>query len=61
MPEQQNPRRLARDNSGRVGEVMERRTVNNQERVWLRPVGGGLEWDVLASQVEPVTDEESVQ
>ena len=43
-------RDVARD---AVGCVMDRQS----DRVWLRPVGGGREWDVSVDQVEPVTDD----
>lgn len=54
------PRReLVRDMaSNRIGEVMERRRIGLVERVWLRPRGGGLEWDVPADQVQPVSSSE---
>jgi hypothetical protein len=55
MPMQQ--RRLARDAQGRVGEVMPSpipehlRSPDAPASVHLRPVGGGREWSVPASQV----------
>lgn len=52
------PRReLARDESGRVGEVMDRSITDRGERVWLRPVGGGREWVVPAAEVELLDQE----
>ncbi|TDC80424.1 hypothetical protein [Streptomyces hainanensis] len=41
---------LARDARGVVGRVMDREAG----RVWLRPVGGGREWDVRAEEVAAV-------
>lgn len=47
------PRReLALDTStGRKGEVMDRIDTSHGERIYLRPPGGGREWEVPASQV----------
>ncbi|WP_243745207.1 hypothetical protein [Streptomyces hainanensis] len=43
---------LARDTSrGEIGRVVDRQAG----RVWLRPVGGGREWDVRQEDVEPVS------
>ncbi|GAB2875920.1 hypothetical protein [Streptomyces mayteni] len=41
---------LARDVRGVVGRVMDREAG----RVWLRPVGGGREWDVRAEEAVSV-------
>jgi hypothetical protein len=44
---------LARDTlSDRVGVVVDRMG----RRVWLRPCGGGREWDVPIEEIEPLTD-----
>jgi hypothetical protein len=46
---------LARDTSRDVvGQVVDKHIG----RVWLRPVGGGREWDVRAEQLEPVASSE---
>lgn len=48
------PREQVCDASGRIGEVMMRLSYQSGDRVWLRPPGGGREWDVLADSVTPV-------
>ncbi|GAB2876517.1 hypothetical protein GCM10022245_09530 [Streptomyces mayteni] len=42
-------RDIARDAVGCVAD-------RQGSRVWLRPVGGGREWDVPVDQVEPLTN-----
>ena len=56
MAERDGPRIgvLARDARGAVGRVVDQEAG----RVWLRPVGGGREWDVRADEVEPVSTSE---
>lgn len=46
---------LARAN-GRIGRVVDK----HGERVWLRPVGGGIEWDVPTEEVEQVATSEAL-
>lgn len=43
--------------TGRVGEVMDRTNIGRYERVWLRPVGGGVEWETGADDTRPAGDE----
>ncbi|MGV9312848.1 hypothetical protein ACWDR0_11710 [Streptomyces sp. NPDC003691] len=38
----------------RIGRVVDR----THTRYWLRPIGGGIEWDVPADELEPVTASE---
>ncbi|MFJ8230719.1 hypothetical protein ACIQ9E_12285 [Streptomyces sp. NPDC094448] len=38
----------------KVGRVMDR----THTRYWLRPLGGGIEWDVPAADLRPVTASE---
>lgn len=45
------PRELARDAHGRLGEVMDRFSTRTGVRVWLRPLGGGREWEVDGSTI----------
>ncbi|MEU3598914.1 hypothetical protein ABZ714_16280 [Streptomyces sp. NPDC006798] len=46
-----NARDATRD---KVGRVMDR----TYGRYWLRPIGGGIEWDVPAADLRPVTTAE---
>lgn len=54
-------RPLATDAAGRVGEVMDRRTLGERHLVYLRPVGGGLEWSAPADEVVLVEDLEAAE
>lgn len=46
--------RLKDTTVGRVGEVMEK--SKDYHRVYLRPVGGGLEWTADVGSLEPVEE-----
>jgi hypothetical protein len=47
------PRRLVRDlSNNRIGEVMAENIKGT--RLYLRPVGGGLEWEAPADEVQDV-------
>ncbi|MET9292797.1 hypothetical protein [Streptomyces sp. NPDC003077] len=49
--------KCARDTKrDRVGEVMD----VSGSRVWLRPVGGGREWEAERAAVEPLTPREAL-
>ncbi|OLE23184.1 MAG: hypothetical protein AUG49_16835 [Catenulispora sp. 13_1_20CM_3_70_7] len=41
---------LVRDATGRIGRLM----AYTRTRAWLRPPGGGLEWDVDPKTITPV-------
>ncbi|HZG02172.1 MAG TPA: hypothetical protein VE546_01125 [Streptomyces sp.] len=41
---------------GRVGDVMD----IHPGRVWLRPLGGGREWDAAPDEVQPLTPREQL-
>ncbi|WP_031508080.1 hypothetical protein [Streptomyces megasporus] len=48
---------MARDvRDGRVGDVMD----VHPGRVWLRPLGGGREWDARPEEVRPLTPREQL-
>lgn len=48
---------MARDvRDGRVGDVMD----VHPGRVWLRPLGGGREWDARPEEVQPLTPREQL-
>lgn len=56
MNQETKHRERALDTStDRIGEVMERRGIGRGERVWLRPVGGGIEWEADGENVQPVS------
>lgn len=46
------PRRLVRDLSNRVGEVISQN--HSGDGLFLRPVGGGLEWEAQVDEVQDV-------
>ncbi|SFJ82979.1 hypothetical protein [Streptomyces pini] len=49
---------VARDlRDGRVGDVMDVRPG----RVWLRPLGGGREWDAKPDDIRPLTAHEQLR
>jgi hypothetical protein len=53
MNQETKHRDLARDTrDGKVGEVMAEPGQASRHHYYLRPVGGGLEWDVRAEHVE---------
>lgn len=52
-PGRASARDLARDTrSGKEGEVMAKPGEGGPDRFWLRPEGGGCEWDVPSKYVE---------
>lgn len=57
MPTEQRRRQLARDKrTDRVGDVMAEPSDASYGKYWLRPPGGGYEWDVPAEYIELLGD-----
>lgn len=51
------PRQLARDvRSGKEGEVMAEPLPPGRRNYWLRPVGGGVEWEAPKQFVQLIDD-----
>lgn len=46
---------LVRDATGRIGRLM----AYTRARAWLRPPGGGREWDVEPETITEITDRDS--